>query len=335
MKYNNAKRYFGGEMDTCPECGGHIEQSGEKGRWRRFCTDRCRIVYHSKKAQEKRNSRERPKQICPNCGIDFQPEWGNGQVRKFCSNSCRLEWWKEYRKAHRQEVPAERKCACCGTLFSSTRWHGGEYCSRDCYLQTMEQTRQKVICEWCGEEFSALISATRKYCSLSCYAAGRHNPKGLKKARRRIPYQSPEEWRELIKKAAREADLKLKRGKCVRLICGFIDMHTGFDGLLGIIRYKLNCNPFDGTLYVFCGFSGTMLKYLEWDGMGFCIGKRQAQSGSYPWPLAGTEASIEITEKEFEFLKAKSITPKGQKPKPKKHKKNTRKPEENSLKKTQ
>ena len=56
MKYNNAKRYFGGQVDTCPNCGEYVEQTGERGRRRRFCSDRCHDVYNAKKQQEKRES---------------------------------------------------------------------------------------------------------------------------------------------------------------------------------------------------------------------------------------------------------------------------------------
>jgi len=176
VKYNNAKRYFGGEMDTCPECGDHVEQIGEKGRRRRFCTDRCRVLYHQKKQQERRQNKERPAQICPNCGIEFQPEWGYGTQRRFCSDHCRLEWWREYHKAHPKEAPAERNCAACGESFTADRWHGGAYCSRNCYLRFMEKTHVKIICAWCSEEFSALESSSRKYCGVDCAAAARHKP---------------------------------------------------------------------------------------------------------------------------------------------------------------
>ena len=49
VKHNNAKRYYSTPVDICPECGEPIEQSGERGRLRRFCTDRCRKQYHTKK----------------------------------------------------------------------------------------------------------------------------------------------------------------------------------------------------------------------------------------------------------------------------------------------
>ncbi|WP_300758863.1 IS66 family insertion sequence element accessory protein TnpB [uncultured Oscillibacter sp.] len=57
-------------------------------------------------------------------------------------------------------------------------------------------------------------------------------------------------------------------------------MYTGLDGLLGIIRYQLNHSPYDGNLYVFRDLSGTMIKYLEWDGAGFCLSKRRGRKSS-------------------------------------------------------
>lgn len=326
IKYNNAKRYGTVPADTCPECGSPVEQTGERGRYRRFCSDQCRTVFHKKQQQERRHSMEKPKQVCPNCGIEFQPGWSSG-TRRFCSDECRKEWWKEYHKANPKELPAERICICCGNKFHSDSWHGGEYCSRECYLRTMAQARETVICAWCGKEFSAFINQKRQYCSIHCYTAARHQPE-RKKACRRISYHNPAEWHELLKTSMKDFGDTKKRGQRVFLVCGETNMNIGVDGLTNIIRYRLNQNPYDESLYAFCDFTGTNLEYLEWDGAGFCITKRRAQSGSYPWPPSEAGLAMEISEKEFEFLKAKSIVPVGKKRKPKK-----RKPSTKSLKK--
>ena len=224
IKYHNAKRYYGGRVGICPECGEPVEQSRERGRWRRFCSD-----------------------------------------------ECRKEWWREYHKASPSKEPGARKCVLCGKEFTSDRWHGGEYCGRE------------------------------------CAAAARHDP-GHKRGMRRIQYTGPEEWKEQLHEASRRSPPP-KRGKRVWLVCGVTSMYLGLDGLLGIIRYQLNHSPYDGSLYVFRDFSGTMIKYLEWDGAGFCLSKRRAQSGSYPWPPAEAGKVLEITEKEFDYLKSRSIVP--------------------------
>ena len=97
VRYNNAKRYYTDTpVNECPECGTPIQQSGEAGRWRRFCEKRCRQLYHDKKWQEKRQANYQPPvQICPNCGKAFQPEWGPGTQRRFCGDACRIQWWTD------------------------------------------------------------------------------------------------------------------------------------------------------------------------------------------------------------------------------------------------
>lgn len=86
-------------------------------------------------------------------------------------------------------------------------------------------------------------------------------------------------------------------------------MYTGLDGLTAIIRYHLRCDPYDGSVYVFRDRTGSMLKYIEWDGQSFLQGKRRAQSGTYPWPKGEAGYVVEISEKEFEYLLSNSIVP--------------------------
>ena len=68
VRDNNAKRYYTDTpVNECQECGTPIQQSGEAGRWQRFCGKRCRQLYHYKKWQEKRQANYQPPvQICPN-----------------------------------------------------------------------------------------------------------------------------------------------------------------------------------------------------------------------------------------------------------------------------
>ena len=287
------------------------------GRWRRFCSDQCRVTYHHQKVLAERRNRARPEQICPNCGKEFQPEWGPGSQRKFCGDTCRIEWWKEYHKAHPpEELPAE-ECAFCGALLTGKQ-RGKTYCSRFCYLLAMDQTHVEETCEWCGEKFTDTSGQGRRYCSRSCATAARFTPKA-RRGRRRIPSVEAEEWREKLTEAARASGTG-KRGKRVRLVCGTTSMYTGLDGLLAIIRYHLKLDPYDGSVYVFRDSVGSMLKYIEWDGQSFLQGKRRAQSGTYPWPAGQPGSIVEVNEKEFTYLLSKSIVPfkekKGPHPKP-------------------
>ena len=132
--------------------------------------------------------------------------------------------------------------------------------------------------------------------------------KNFQKGRRRLRNTEPESWAAHIKQAAREAELS-RDSKRVRLVCGETSMYAGIDSLTAIVRYRLRFNPYDGSVYVFRDRSGTMLKYLHWDGQSFCQGKRRAQSGTYPWPDAPEGEIVEITEREFQYLLSRSIAP--------------------------
>ena len=307
QKYHNARRYYNVPVNICPECGVEVEQSGERGKRRRFCSDRCRIKYHTKRRAERSRARERPKGICPNCGKEFQVEWGTGKQRRFCSDGCRISWWDAYHKANPSADPPAEQCEMCGAPLTG-RKRGQRYCSRSCYLLAVEQTHTEGVCQWCGEAIPMTTGQERKYCSRECAAAGRYGLRGARKGRNRIGEAEAELWHQKLRQAAEHMGSG-KRGKRVRLVCGVTSMYNGLDGLTSIIRYQLRCNPYDGSIYVFRDCTGSMLKFIEWDGQGFLQGKRRAQSGTYPWPNGEAGRVVEISEKEFTYLLSKSIVP--------------------------
>ena len=160
VRYNNAKRYYTDTpVNECAECGTLIQQSGEAGRWRRFCGKHCRQLYHYKKWQEKQQATYQPPiQICPNCGKDFQPEWGPGTQRRFCGDACRIQWWTVHRKAN----------------------------------PSLEETHHQQVCAWCGEEFSVYAGDERQYCCRNCAGAAQSAPKNFRRGIRRIQNTEPE-----------------------------------------------------------------------------------------------------------------------------------------------
>ncbi len=108
-KKNNAKRYYGGEVEVCLECGVKLEQSGGKGRWKRYCSESCRKIYNRRCQKERRANAKKPIRMCPNCGKEFEPNQ-NGNVQRFCGDSCRIEWWREYHKVNREDVEKNKIC---------------------------------------------------------------------------------------------------------------------------------------------------------------------------------------------------------------------------------
>jgi transposase len=43
-------------------------------------------------------------------------------------------------------------------------------------------------------------------------------------------------------------------------------MRKGFEGLYGLVRDRLSCEPLSGHLFLFCNGQRNRLKVLVWDG---------------------------------------------------------------------
>ena len=55
----------------------------------------------------------------------------------------------------------------------------------------------------------------------------------------------------------------------VYIVCGYTDMRRSIDGLAAIIKQNFGCNPYDGSLFLFCGKKNDRIKGLLWDEDGF------------------------------------------------------------------
>ena len=56
----------------------------------------------------------------------------------------------------------------------------------------------------------------------------------------------------------------------IYLAAGVTDMRKGFEGLYGLVRDRLSCEPLSGHLFLFCNGQRNRLKVLVWDGSGLC-----------------------------------------------------------------
>jgi transposase len=76
----------------------------------------------------------------------------------------------------------------------------------------------------------------------------------------------------------------------VYVAAGATDMRKGFQGLYGIVRDQLGCDPLSGHLFLFANAKRTRLKVLLWDGTGLWVCAKQLQKGRFRWPDAGSES---------------------------------------------
>ena len=90
----------------------------------------------------------------------------------------------------------------------------------------------------------------------------------------------------------------------VYLALGATDMRKGFDGLYGLVRDRLSCEPTSGHLFLFCNARRNRLKILYWDATGLWICAKRLERGRFSWPsvLSQTETKVLLNHEELALL---------------------------------
>ena len=85
------------------------------------------------------------------------------------------------------------------------------------------------------------------------------------------------------------------------IVCGYTDMRKSIDGLVAIIKDTYDLNPFDNSLFLFCGRRGDRLKSIHWEQDGFVLMYKRLEGGRFQWPRSKEEVR-DITWQEFRWL---------------------------------
>ena len=89
----------------------------------------------------------------------------------------------------------------------------------------------------------------------------------------------------------------------VFLAAGATDMRKGYDGLAGLVRDRLQGNPLDGHLYLFCNGRRNRVKILCFDGSGLWIFSKRLERGLFSWPaLEDDKTSVTLKPEELNLL---------------------------------
>jgi len=90
----------------------------------------------------------------------------------------------------------------------------------------------------------------------------------------------------------------------VYLALGATDMRKGFEGLYGLVRDRLMCEPTSGHLFLFCNARRNRLKILYWDATGLWICAKRLERGRFSWPsvLSQTETKVLLSHEELALL---------------------------------
>ena len=87
----------------------------------------------------------------------------------------------------------------------------------------------------------------------------------------------------------------------VYLITGYTDLRRGIDGLAEVVQGKLELDPYNTVLFLFCGRRQDSIKGLLWEWDGFLLLYKRLTNGCFRWPRNETEAKL-LTEEEIRWL---------------------------------
>lgn len=95
--------------------------------------------------------------------------------------------------------------------------------------------------------------------------------------------------------------IAIPTGARVYLALGPTDMRKGFDSLSMLAQQALAQDPFSGSLFVFRGKRGDLLKILWWDGQGFCLFSKRLEKGRFLWPVT-KDGVVTLTAAQLSML---------------------------------
>ena len=84
---------------------------------------------------------------------------------------------------------------------------------------------------------------------------------------------------------------------------GATDMRKGLNGLYGLVRDQLLCDPLSGHLFLFSNAQRNRLKILFWDGSGLWVCAKRIEKGRVYWPEADSaQNKIVLSHEELALL---------------------------------
>jgi transposase len=79
---------------------------------------------------------------------------------------------------------------------------------------------------------------------------------------------------------------------------GATDMRKGFNGLYGLVRDRLECDPTSGHVFLFTNARRNRLKLVVYDGSGLWVCAKKIDRGCFRWPDAGSAVKKMVLSQE-------------------------------------
>lgn len=89
----------------------------------------------------------------------------------------------------------------------------------------------------------------------------------------------------------------------IYLAPGATDMRKGFEGLYGIVRDRLQCDPLSGHVFLFSNARRNRLKLLFWDTTGLWVCAKRLEKGCFRWPECGEgQSKVVLSHEQLAML---------------------------------
>jgi transposase len=89
----------------------------------------------------------------------------------------------------------------------------------------------------------------------------------------------------------------------IYLAPGATDMRKQFEGLYGLVRDRLQCEPLSGHVFLFANARRNRLKLMVFDGSGLWVCAKRLEKGCFRWPEPSEgQAKIVLTHEELTML---------------------------------
>jgi transposase len=93
----------------------------------------------------------------------------------------------------------------------------------------------------------------------------------------------------------------ISKAEKIYIATGYTDMRKSIDGLSAIVQQNFELNPFQNSLFLFCGRKRDRMKALYWEGDGFVLLYKRLENGRFQWPQNSQDVKL-ITQREFRWL---------------------------------
>lgn len=89
----------------------------------------------------------------------------------------------------------------------------------------------------------------------------------------------------------------------IYLATGATDMRKSYEGLYGLVRDRLLCEPRSGHVFLFCNGQRNRLKIFFFDGSGLWVCAKRLERGRFNWPSAGdAQEKVVLTHEQLYML---------------------------------